>query len=133
MRCNGKWSCRAALVMSYLSLTPYNAIAQDTPQINTNGNAFFAQCTPTSTSYTACVFYVIGLTDGLGLMNAGLQKAGQKEIFCMPGGTGLHSPVTGVQTVDLMMRYLQRHLEERHKPTMLVLVNTLKETFPCSG
>jgi hypothetical protein len=40
--------------------------------------------------------------------------------------------VTGVQTVDMMMRYLQRNPNQRHKPTMGLLVETFKEAFPCS-
>jgi hypothetical protein len=130
MRLNGQGACHL-LAIGYLSLLPFTALAQDASQINTTGNAFYAQCVPANPSYTACLFYVIGLSDGLNLVNATLQNFGQKEMFCVPSGTGFHGPVTGVQAVDLMMRYMQRHPEERHKPTMLVLVNTFKETFPC--
>jgi hypothetical protein len=122
---------RTVLTAITLWLSTSAATTQDASQINTTGNAFFAQCAPASPSYTACIFYVIGATDGLNLTNAALQNFGQKQMFCLPSGTGFHSPLTGVQTVDLMMAYMQRRPDQRHKPTMLIVIEALKEAFPC--
>jgi Rap1a immunity proteins len=113
------------------ALAAVAATAQDASQINTTGNAFFALCTLASPSYQPCTLFVIGAIDGLNLTNAVLQNFGQKEMFCIPSGPGFHSPVTGVQTIDLMLAYMQRHPDQRHKPTMLILIEALKEAFPC--
>ena len=103
--------------------------AQDVSQLPLSGNMFSAQCTSSSPSYTACIFYVIGATDGLNLVNAALEHFGQPKMFCLPESRGMLSPVTGVQTVDMMMGYLQRNPSRRHRPTISVLIDTLKEAF----
>jgi hypothetical protein len=83
---------------SCLTLASFTALAQDAPQINTSGNAFFAQCKPLNPSYSGCVFYVMGLTDGLQMLNATLEHMNTKRMFCLPSGA-----VTGEQTIDMMM------------------------------
>jgi hypothetical protein len=118
------------LTVSFLSLMPANVLAQEVSQLAASGNMFFAQCAPSQSSYTACVFYVLGLTDGLNIANSLLEHYGQKQMYCLPSaGNSFFGKVTGVQIVDMVMTYLQRNPQERHKPTLRVLVDTFKEAF----
>ena len=111
---------------SCLTLASFTALAQDAPQINTSGNAFFAQCKPLNPSYSGCVFYVMGLTDGLQMLNATLEHMNTRRMFCLPSGA-----VTGEQTIDMMIGYLQRNPEQRDYPTAVILTYTFREAFPC--
>ena len=80
----------------------------------------------------AAFTYVIGLTDGLGMANAFLDHNGQPKMFCLPsGGSSIIGSVTGVQTIDIVMSYLQRNPEQRNKDTLQLIIDALKEAYPC--
>lgn len=105
------------------------------PQPNTTGNAFYSICTPQNPLYVHCVFYVIGYTDGLNLANGILQAERMQPMFCMPssGSRTLLGSVTGVQSIDIVMNFLQRNPQRRHELTAVLVVEAFKEAFPCRG
>ena len=112
----------------------HSAAAQSTaPSLNTTGNALYSSCTPqNAVNYQSCVYYVIGYTDGLNLANALLKQAGQPEMFCMPSnGNNVLGSITGVQSVDIIMGYLQRNPQRRHGHAPVLIVEAFKEAFPC--
>ena len=106
--------------------------AQPGQLFNTTGNAFYAQCTQQSPMYANCVYYLIGFVDGIGFLNEALDRQGKQRLFCMPSGGGsVLGPVTGVQTIDLVMRYLQRNPQRRHEYLVTLIIDAHKEAFPC--
>ena len=121
----------ATLCCLLVLLSSFALRAQHT-QLNTTGNAFWELCKPQSAFYVGCVYYVIGLTDGLGMANAFLDPNGQPKMFCLPiGGSSIIGSVTGVQTIDIVMSYLQRNPEQRNKDTLQLIIDALKEAYPC--
>lgn len=122
---------RATLCL-LLVLLSSKVIAQSDMQPNTTGNVFYAICGPRSPSYQTCIYYVIGYTDGLNVTNAVLEQAGQQKMFCVPSSRGsTFSALTGVQEVDLIMNYLQRNPQRRHEIIPGLIIQALKEAFPC--
>jgi hypothetical protein len=104
-------------------------------QPNTTGNEFYSMCTPKEEAqYLACTYYVIGYTDGLNMLNAVLKGAGKQPLFCMPsnGGKSVLGKITGVQSTDIIMNFLQRNPQRRHELTAVLIVEAFKEAFPCS-
>ena len=83
--------------------------------------------------YASCVGYVIGYSDGLNLVNALLKEEGKPSLFCMPSrpGNEILGSVIGVQSVDIIMSYLQRNPQRRHQLTATLIIEAFKEVFPC--
>jgi Rap1a immunity proteins len=115
-----------------LVLFSSSAWPQSDQPINTTGNVFYAQCAPQSAMYANCAFYVNGFMDGLGFLNALLESNGKQKLFCVPsGGNSIISPVSAVQLIDVVMRYLQRNPQRRHEYTVALVIDAFKEAFPC--
>jgi hypothetical protein len=73
----------AVAMFLVLTVTPFDySVAQDEFQLQTSGNAFLALCTQQNSSYQACIWYVIGYSDGLSFTNAALNKLGHKPLYC---------------------------------------------------
>lgn len=128
-----KWSYAFSTAL-LVAVTPLSSVAQTPLQPNTTGNAFLSMCTPQSPSYQGCVWYVIGFTDGLSFTNAVLEKLGRKRLYCTPPSASngsMISNVTGVQAIDMLFSYLQRHPQYRHELTPKLLLDTYQEAWPC--
>jgi len=78
------------------------------------GNMLYVDCS-TSMGRTACINYVIGVTDALSLLGA----------ICTPE----HS--TARQAIDVVVKYLQAHPEQRPLSAAMQVRGALQEAFPC--
>jgi Rap1a immunity proteins len=120
----------AVAMFLVLTVTPFDySVAQDEFQLQTSGNAFLALCTQQNSSYQACIWYVIGYSDGLSFTNAALTSSATNH--CTANGTNLMSNVTGVQMVDMVLGYLHRYPQQRHLPMPKLIVDTFREAWPC--
>jgi hypothetical protein len=83
-----------------------------------SANDLYTNClaSEASAEYTFCLGYVIGMTDML---------AGPPDIVC------LTNQVTVRQALDVVMRYLRDHPEDRHYPAASQGFLALKQAFPC--
>jgi hypothetical protein len=71
--------------------------------------------------------YLDGVKDGAQFLNAGMRREGQRPEFCLPKNLVL----TAEQAEDIMMREAQKMTDPDDLPVALVLIDGLKETFPC--
>jgi Rap1a immunity proteins len=122
-----KLSFAFAVALSVTAI-PLRSVAETELQPNITANAFLALCTPQGPSYQACVWYVVGYADGLGFTNATLQKLGRQPLYCVPSTS---SNLTGVQMVDVLLAYVKRHPEHRHKFISTLIIDSFKEEWPC--
>jgi hypothetical protein len=71
--------------------------------------------------------YLEGVIHGVQLLNAAVRQDGQKPEFCMPPKLAL----TIEQAEDIMMRAAKTVAEPDCFPIAVLLIEGLKETFPC--
>jgi hypothetical protein len=89
-------------------------VSADTQTALETGNMFYADCS-TSMGRTECISYVMGVTDALSLVGA----------VCTPE----HSTVR--QAIDVVVKYLRAHPEQRSLPAATQIRGALQEAFPC--
>jgi hypothetical protein len=124
----------AAVLCLVLLSSEVRAQATQQYDMNATGNRFYYLCVPQKEAYSVCVGYVIGLTDGLHIANGLLELAGRPKTFCMPSSgdrSSLIGVVTGPQSVDIIMGFLQRNPQRRHELTAQLIIDAFKEAFPC--
>ena len=102
------------LVMAAGLLWPVSADTRAAVSYLETGNMLYADCS-TSMGRTACVSYVMGVTDALSLMGA----------ICTPE----HS--TARQAIDVVVKYLRAHPEQRPLSAAMQVRAALQEAFPC--
>jgi hypothetical protein len=71
--------------------------------------------------------YLDGVKDGAQFLNAVARREGQKPEFCLPKDLAL----TVDQAEDIVMREAKKMSGPDDLPLALVLINGLKDTFPC--
>ena len=71
--------------------------------------------------------YLDGVREGLAMFDAELAVEGRQPLFCMPNDLAL----TVEQAEDIMMREAEKSTDPDHVPVSLLLVEGLKDTFPC--
>jgi hypothetical protein len=103
-----------ALAVAVNLLWPVSADAQAAVSYLETGNMLYADCS-TSMGRTACISYVMGVTDALSLMGA----------ICTPE----HS--TARQAIDVVVKYLGAHPEQRPLSAAMQVRGALQEAFPC--
>ena len=85
-----------------------------------DGSKLFADCrdgdNPNAREWGTCFGYINGVADAL--VPAGL--------YCLP--TGAKSG----QVLDVAKLYIQDHSDKRYLPAPQLIVNALKEKFPCN-
>ena len=91
-----------------------------------SGNELYEECSATgvdkSAKHVACMAYVTGVLDTLGLA----QTAGRDGAnVCLPGG------VTRRQMGDVVKLYLERNPQERHRDAASLAAQALAQAFPC--
>jgi hypothetical protein len=80
-----------------------------------------------SWSKAADKVYLDGVKEGLIMFDAELAVAGRQRFFCMPDNLAL----TVEQAEDIMMREAQKSTDPANVPISLLLIDGLKDTFPC--
>jgi Rap1a immunity proteins len=86
-----------------------------------DGNKLFEDCKYTDTNSNTfpagtCAGYIVGAVDAL--LETGA--------FCVPDG------VEAGQVIDVVKLYLAQHPEKRHLAASDLVVDALKEKFPCN-
>ena len=74
------------------------------------------------------MLYILGVRDGLNLLNGLLETGGKQPYYCKPHNLDLRPE----QAEDIMMRYAQKYHFPDSTPIYFLLFFGLKETFPCS-
>jgi len=93
------------------------AVVPTTAQANypfVNGNMLHEMCSP---AQSLCPFYVMGVVDGLTLVDRGS--------FCLPEG------VNSGQVADVVAKYLLDTPEKRHHTAASLVALSLRLAFPC--
>jgi len=103
-----------ALAVAVGLLWPVSADAQAAISYLETGDMLYVDCS-TSVGRTACISYVMGVTDALSLMGA----------ICTPE----HS--TARQAIDVVVKYLRAHPEQRPVSAAMQIRGALQEAFPC--
>jgi len=100
---------------------PVHAAEKDT----SSGNYWLVQCQNSDPGrIVACINYIQGLRDG---MEAQRILTKTSPIFCIPDG------VTPGQLKDLFAKYLKDNPKNRHMSGDVILIHTLKQSYPCKG
>ena len=71
--------------------------------------------------------YLDGVREGVSIFDAELAVEGRQPLFCMPNNLAL----TVEQAEDIMMREAEKNTDPDNVPVSLLLVEGLKDTFPC--
>ena len=104
---------RAALVFLVFSLWAAEALSAFY-----DGNALFADCEKgdenNPTEWGICMGYTIGLADAF-----------DERMFCVPPNAKQG------QVTDVVKLWLRDHPEKRHSAGSSLVLNALKEKFPC--
>lgn len=72
-----------------------------------------------------CWGYVEGVIEGTAVTSLITNQRGYP--YCLPAGT------TGLQEVNVVVKYMNAHPEHLHWPAGLVINTALKSAFPCPG
>jgi hypothetical protein len=101
---------------------PSLAHAQKTEAFS--GNRWYGECNSKAGTgdETRCIGYVIGLDQGLN-MQALLTDS--KKLFCTP------QEVTYGQKIDVFVKYMADHPEQRHEDAAALYVVAMGTAFPC--
>jgi hypothetical protein len=97
--------------------------------VSKNGNELFSDCSAENATYSngICMGYIVGVGDAvLDLQFLGLIDARFSPI-CVPRKSG----VTVGQMVDIVKKYLTDHPEFRHQGGGALVVQALRQAFPC--
>jgi len=112
---------KAALAIALVAAPP--AVA-DTPDYFSTGNGLLQSCTNESDrfAYPLCLGYISGAVQQLQL----LQMLQPKQFACIPTG------VTNGQIVDVVVKYLRDHPENRQWSASFFVTNALVTAWPCA-
>jgi hypothetical protein len=100
------------------------------------GNAFDRLCSVVEKNKTetqhgvACIAYVVGLIDGVSKETEFVLAVSNKQPpmpFC------LSDDVENGQLIRIVLRYIRNHPEEAHLSTAFLVVQALREAFPCQA
>ena len=107
---------------------------------STSGNAFLRLCSVVEKNeietnqegqhVVACVAYVEGVVQGVSAEVAFVRDVGGKEPlkpFCLPDN------VENGQIIRITLKYIRNHPEEAHQSTVILVVQALREAFPCQA
>ena len=105
-----------------------------------SGNAFVRLCSVVETNETetqletqhgvACIAYVVGLIDGVSKETEFVLAVSNKQPpmpFCLP------DDVENGQIIRITLKYIRNHPEEAHLSTAFLVVQALREAFPCQA
>lgn len=70
-----------------------------------------------------CFGFILGTHSGYFIARTGSQ---QKLVFCIPSG------VTNLQTVKIVVKYLNNHPEELHQSADVLVIEAMTAAFPCT-
>jgi len=102
-------------------LTFFMSVAHSQEKIT--GNDWIDVCSSKDkTTKTFCALYFGGLIDGVNI-NSDIFKT--EKVFCFPESG------TPYQAVDIFVKYLRDHPEERHKDLKVVSTLSMINAFPC--
>ena len=93
-----------------------------------SGNELWDECRNPD-KLVFCYGYIIGVTDALGMEQIVLKEVfhyTEKPLFCF--GTGVRAE----QAVDVVTAYLRDHPESRNLSPPTLVMDALKEKFPCN-
>jgi hypothetical protein len=103
-----------ALAVAAGLLSPVSADTQAAVSYLETGNMLYADCS-TSMGRTACISYVMGVTDALSLIGA----------ICTP------EHFTAREAIDVVVKYLGVHPEQRPLSAAMQVRAALQEAFSC--
>jgi hypothetical protein len=95
----------------------------------TSGNELLGLCKAQETSPTyysdssQCLGYIVGVADAMLDLSQSMPPPG---FVCIPGN------VTVQQTVDIAVRYIDEHPQQRHLRGAQLVWGAIKVAFPCS-
>ncbi len=112
---------RKSLLLILISLFLVISIAPVKAQRDPNTANFWLDVCRIKDSL-ACVAFVVGNHHGLGYAAT---NGGYVIPYCEPKG------VENSQRVDIFRRYLEAHLEHRHRAAGALYVQAIREAFPC--
>jgi hypothetical protein len=129
----------ALLICTALVATAELSAQERTEMLSESGNAFLRLCsaveqseksTPLETIHSVdCLAYVQGFTEGMDAEVAWAQgwtqKGEQPQPFCRP------EDVENGQLVRVILKYIRSHPEKAHKGTATLIVEALRQAFPC--
>ena len=104
---------------------------------STSGNAYLRQCSVVekefkdqthedSKYYIPCIAYTEGVVQGA-LMESALESAGKGT----PAPFCLSSEVENGQLIRVTLKHIRKNPEQSHLPTVAIILNAMKEAFPC--
>jgi hypothetical protein len=96
---------------------------QETDFRTYSGNILLRDCTPSTDthSYAYCLGYISGLVEGA-TVEADLRKC--KPLFAIPAEADLD------QLIDVVVKYLKEHPEQRDVRAQVIALTALKAAFP---
>lgn len=73
----------------------------------------------------SCTLYVLGVADTMRVMSRVTTPIANFKHICVPSGA------TSGQLTDVAIKYLRDHPEKRHLGAMVLVINAIREAFPC--
>jgi 2-methylcitrate dehydratase PrpD len=87
------------------------------------GNKLLEECEATEPFRQAfCLGYIMGVTDVDGMDGAAFPE---RRRTCVP------EDVTNGQLLDILVKYLKNHPEERHYSAAVLAIKAITKAFPC--
>jgi hypothetical protein len=136
----GGVTVKITLVVLLILLSSGLVCAQESQEYpSTSGNAYLRECsviekdskdfTQTDMKYVfACIAYTEGVLDGVQAED-GFQKLAtgktQTAPFCIPDAAD------NGQIIRITLKYIRNNPEEAHKTTAVLIVEAVREAFPC--
>ena len=92
------------------------------------GQLFWKNCRSVRAEKARCLGYVMGLMDGLAIM----QNALARERATYPSWSPVCTPrdVTGDEAVTVLVNYLRRHPDSRNQPALALFLRAVRESWP---
>jgi hypothetical protein len=103
----------------------------------TSGNVFLEWCsvvekdehTKTESQHSIeCTAYVEGVDEGVSVEVTFARQIASNpppKLYCRPENS------TAGQLVRITLKYIRNHPEDAHQPTVVLIVEALREAFPC--
>lgn len=130
---------RLSGVVCTLLLSSMLVVAQQRAENpSTSGNAFLRLCSvidndrldaPEPYNAWACLGFVDGVLEGIKTEVAFVHLVTGKEPpspYCLPEG------VENGQIIRMVLKFIKDHPDEAHKPTVVLILETLEDPFPCT-
>ena len=111
------------IIIMIILVIPTSAMSQD------NGNELYQWLNTRGKVESKIGIYNSGLADGF---VAGVVEASPN--ICLPifRGDPSKSEVTRGQIIDITVRFLESHPEQRHLSAALLVIRAISEKFPCA-